>query len=88
MKLDAADQEQSYYQPAKRTVDQTIGFVLTGLCVILFFTIFLAGILQFQSVTTQPNTEFPRSASQPSPDIGGNVTVEPEPDRPEDPSNR
>ena len=79
MKLDTAEHDQGYFQPVNRRVDQSIGMVLTGLCVILFFMVFLLSILQFQAVTSQPTIEPAREPIRPAGDIGGNITVEQEP---------
>jgi hypothetical protein len=71
MKLDDPDDDQSYYPPPRKGVDKSIGYMLMGMVVVLFFSLFLMGMNRVQNVSSQVVNGHSRTIDEVTPsDIG------------------
>jgi len=73
MNLDEAELEKSYFEPAGKGVDKTVGYVLIGLIVVLCFTTFVFGINRIQSASDNVIDNHARSTDRAMPDISDTV---------------
>ena len=75
MKLDEADLEQSYFQTVRKGTDNAVGYILIGLVVASFFSLYLIGMQRVQTVSDQAvgDHEHQRSTSRPKPEISDSV---------------
>ena len=75
MKLDDAELDQSFFEHAGTKVDQSVGYILAGLVVVLFFSLFLLGLFRIQTVSSQVvGGGHSRTANEePRPEIGDAV---------------
>ena len=73
MKIDETDLEQSFFEPIGKRVDKSIGYVLIGLVVVLFFSLFLFGMNRVQTVSTQAVGDHPRPVSEPKSEISEGI---------------
>ncbi len=74
MKLGEADLEQSYFQAVRKGPDKTIGIILVGLFVILFFSLYLFGLQRVQTVSDHAVGDHMRpTVSEPNPEIGDSI---------------
>ena len=53
MKLGEADLEQSYFPSTPKATDKTAGYILAGLTVLFFFSLYLFGLDRVQTVSDQ-----------------------------------
>lgn len=53
MKLGEADLEQSYFPSTRKAADKTVGYILVGLTVVLFFSLYLVGLERVLTVSDQ-----------------------------------
>jgi len=70
MKLVDADLEQSFFQAPRKIADRSIGYIVIGLLIVLFFLIFLFGLQQVQSVADHVTGDRTRTESSSSEEIG------------------
>ena len=53
MKLGEADLEQSYFPSTPKATDKTAGYLLAGLAVVFFFSLYMFGLERVQTVSYQ-----------------------------------
>lgn len=51
MKADTSELEQSYFQPAQKNADRTIGYVFVAITVLFLFSVYLMGMQRVQFVS-------------------------------------
>ena len=69
MKLEDSDLEESYFPSNHKTADNSAGYILAGLIVVLLFSLYLFGLQRVQSVSDQVVGNHARPTSEPPPDI-------------------
>lgn len=73
MDLDEAEIDKTYFEPAGKGVDKTVGYVLIGLIVVLCFTTFVFGINRIQSASDNVVDNHVRAVDRSPPDISDTV---------------
>lgn len=73
MKLAESDLEQSYFPSTRKAADMSVTYILISLTVILFFTLFLAGLERVQSASDQVVGTRTRPSQEPRAEISDTV---------------
>lgn len=62
MKTDTSELEQTYFQPARKNADRTIGYILIAMMVLFMFSVYVMGMQRVQSVSDRTFADHPRDA--------------------------
>jgi len=73
MEVKEHDLDESYFQPTGKAVDKSIGYVMVGLGVFLFFSMFLFGMSRVQNASDQIVSEGPPLINDSEPEISDRV---------------
>lgn len=73
MEVHEQDLEESYFQQTGKTVDKSIGYVMVGLGVFFFFSLFLLGMSRVQNASDQIVSDSPPIANDSEPEISDRV---------------
>lgn len=73
MEVHEQDLEESYFQQTGKTVDKSIGYVMVGLGVFFFFSLFLLGMSRVQNASDQIVSDSPPITNDSEPEISDRV---------------